>query len=1176
MKKLGLIAFLITLFSIFLVSCSQFGNKKPSQLGKPEISLENDIVSWQAVDHAEAYDVYVNNSLKTTVTSTSYKITETAVGEYKINVVANSTEELWLASEKSNGVTYKITGALGTPIVTLNGKTASWQAVANATSYEVFVNGVSKGSQTDLSYSLAETTVGSYEIQVVAKSSNDLYIESEKSTKVTVVIEKTPLTVPTLTLNGNVVSWTAVANASKYEVFVNGTSKGQITATSYTINATTLGDYIVKVLAVSGDDQHEDSAQSNSVTYTLVATKLAAPQISIFGRIISWPEVANATGYEVFVNGVSIGTQAGLSYELTQTDIGIYEVEVKSNSTSELYSESDKSNKVSFDVSATPLSAPVATIEGNVVSWQAVDNATEYDVYVNGTKVSSQKTLSYTVKAYQVATFSVTVVATTTNSNYLASVASNAVNYKFAIDLTKPVLLSVKDRAGKVLTFKDGSQYTGATLANLESFLAVGDDIDLANLSSFYGDAVQFIPASFNQDVVNGKNGQQITNGNNFYINPEDGAFFYIKTADGKYLAFTNGDSVGKGGTCFTTKGVLMEENNAFLWQLIETPVEGEYLIRNVAASMIYANAYNNGINSLCVDSDNHLWQFPLIGNATDGYHYGFIFSFTQVEDAPMSADKRIELEGNKTIYAAWTNTFLKYAGNMVDGGASVGEGCYVFTFEKVANNTYKDTYRIKVGSKYLTYVSQGVMELSDLDESDNGQIFVLQDAPGLKNGYLISNIKMGYFGDWFVGLDRLVVFKYEALNSWGERQNIYEWSYHNGATFFIASTDAEVQEYVSPFGHTCDHVCPECGKCTDESCTDPACADKCQRHSIFDNPVLISVKEAADSALEFVNGTGSLDSYLAVGSTIDKNNLSALYGSALQFIPAEFKETATGKNAQQIAEGNAAWINANAGKFYFIKTTDGKYLSGLNGDQVGMGGKWFVTKGALDAENYMYMWQVIETATEGEYLLRNVGMSMIAANAWNVNTYICRDTDGHIHQYSLIENHNAFIFTFTQVKDATFAEDAEVELAGENTIKNLCTNTYLKYDTNMADAGSNLVDAGVFEFVKVTLGNFTNAYRIKVGSKYLTYVSEGVMELSDLDEADNGQIFILEKLAGIKNGYRIANVKMGYFWDWFYGLDRLVVFNYEAANAWRQRQNILEWDYYTGATFIIETVVAE
>ncbi|MCQ2771581.1 MAG: hypothetical protein MJ236_07310, partial [Clostridia bacterium] len=32
---------------------------------------------------------------------------------------------------------------------------------------------------------------------------------------------------------------------------------------------------------------------------------------------------------------------------------------------------------------------------------------------------------------------------------------------------------------------------------------------------------------------------------------------------------------------------------------------------------------------------------------------------------------------------------------------------------------------------------------------------------------------------------------------------------------------------------HVCEHVCPQCGKCQDETCKDPACADKCSGHGV-------------------------------------------------------------------------------------------------------------------------------------------------------------------------------------------------------------------------------------------------------------------------------------------------------------------------------------------------------
>ena len=45
----------------------------------------------------------------------------------------------------------------------------------------------------------------------------------------------------------------------------------------------------------------------------------------------------------------------------------------------------------------TQLATPIVTVESNVVTWQAVENATEYEIFVNGTSVGRQKTLSYKI-----------------------------------------------------------------------------------------------------------------------------------------------------------------------------------------------------------------------------------------------------------------------------------------------------------------------------------------------------------------------------------------------------------------------------------------------------------------------------------------------------------------------------------------------------------------------------------------------------------------------------------------------------------------------------------------------------------------------------------------------------------------------------------------------------------
>ncbi|MGN1040207.1 MAG: hypothetical protein ACI4QL_02150, partial [Candidatus Fimimonas sp.] len=109
------------------------------------------------------------------------------------------------------------------------------------------------------------------------------------------------LATPTVSLDGKVVSWAAVEHASGYEVYVNDELKATVTETSYTIDATLVGNYVVKVLAKAESEQYTDSEKSNEVTLTIVPTKLVAPTITLENKVVSWAAVEHASGYEVYV-----------------------------------------------------------------------------------------------------------------------------------------------------------------------------------------------------------------------------------------------------------------------------------------------------------------------------------------------------------------------------------------------------------------------------------------------------------------------------------------------------------------------------------------------------------------------------------------------------------------------------------------------------------------------------------------------------------------------------------------------------------------------------------------------------------------------------------------------------------------------------------------------------------
>ncbi len=62
------------------------------------------------------------------------------------------------------------------------------------------------------------------------------------------------------------------------------------------------------------------------------------------------------------------------------------------------------------------------------------------------------------------------------------------------------------------------------------------------------------------------------------------------------------------------------------------------------------------------------------------------------------------------------------------------------------------------------------------------------------------------------------------------------------------------------PETHTCKHVCPTCGKCTDATCQDPVCADKCPGHGTPKQPLAsgnynIVLRDETNNLVWYVTG---------------------------------------------------------------------------------------------------------------------------------------------------------------------------------------------------------------------------------------------------------------------------------------------------------------------------------
>lgn len=325
--------------------------------------------------------------------------------------------------------------ALSAPEISLSNNVISWSAVDNADSYEVYENGSKVKSQAETTYTITQTAPGTYSYTVKATSNNSQYLKSNSSNAVEYTVSAGKLSAPQITLTGNVLSWTAVDHADLYEVYEGETIVIRQANTSYTITKSVAGSYSYKVKALSING-YTESEFSNVETYTyqpqtVEATQLDTPSISINPQtgVITWTAVPNATGYVVYENTYVVASVTGTSYTITQTKMGTYSYCVAATSNKAAYKTSEKSNVVSYEVGPQPLPAPHIELEGNVISWTAVENASSYEVYEGNRRVAVTAELSYTITQTEYGSYEYTVAAMPEKAEYAQSPRSNAVTY---------------------------------------------------------------------------------------------------------------------------------------------------------------------------------------------------------------------------------------------------------------------------------------------------------------------------------------------------------------------------------------------------------------------------------------------------------------------------------------------------------------------------------------------------------------------------------------------------------------------------------------------------------------------------------------------------------------------------------------------------------------------------
>ena len=373
-------------------------------------SEESKILSWTDDNENATYDVVINRVLVANdLTEKQVDLSEfiVNVGIYEIKVMANGSGYR-LPSKFSNSVVHTERRALTAPqnlsFYNVDGKvTASWNEVDNAENYFVEIKKegavLSSFPVTDTSADISEyvTEVAEYEISVVADSADDsFYTESEKIT--TTYKNLGSLDAPVLTVEGTVVSWEAVENASVYSVAVDEVpAGGEITGTSFDFSEL-VKEVGAHKISVQAEENGLYVASEISVVYYYTYGKLEAPVATLVGSALSWTEVENAKDYTVMLDGAILDAHVcGTTFDLSGyvAAAGSYEVSVKANEIG-FYNESDACS-VTY-VLTVSLGKTEAEFDESTLTlkWNAVVGATVYVVSVDGEAICETENLSYT------------------------------------------------------------------------------------------------------------------------------------------------------------------------------------------------------------------------------------------------------------------------------------------------------------------------------------------------------------------------------------------------------------------------------------------------------------------------------------------------------------------------------------------------------------------------------------------------------------------------------------------------------------------------------------------------------------------------------------------------------------------------------------------------------------
>ncbi|MDR2167765.1 MAG: copper amine oxidase N-terminal domain-containing protein [Clostridiales bacterium] len=194
----------------------------------PTISIEGSILSWDLVDGATHYLLYVDGDRQELLWDTPFDLRHLllGLGTHQIQLRA-ARGWTGIESELSNAVTFvQDLPQLSAPTISLDGAILSWVQIATTSNIFIYVDGDRIHNISGMPFAnltFLGLDAGSYEIQIRVFETG--FTISELSNAVTFVSDGgslTPFPAPTISIDGSMLSWTLVDGATHYPLYVDG------------------------------------------------------------------------------------------------------------------------------------------------------------------------------------------------------------------------------------------------------------------------------------------------------------------------------------------------------------------------------------------------------------------------------------------------------------------------------------------------------------------------------------------------------------------------------------------------------------------------------------------------------------------------------------------------------------------------------------------------------------------------------------------------------------------------------------------------------------------------------------------------------------------------------------------------------------------------------------------